>query len=400
MARMLRSIDDEVYVEYGTFALEGTDIGEWTSPEGYHFVAGVRMEAWDGEPPSPEGPWTPVDQTTFVADSGVVHLLLMMDGRGHDFLIGPPCFEYGLMMHFEPLTKDDEPDEDTDGPEERWLLRFWPIRDAFDPLLHLPAAPYMVPMPKEYVPLPLPPEMRPPPVEPRQVPVPVSAAQDWASMRVDPSRPTFEEWLSTMEEQLREKGVTIHEWLRARGVEIEDGTEVTPESIARPEDRPGRFADPLVDRYYARQAHMGFLPHRFPDWEPHEQEERLRELCDEERIAEELNPEGSRTFAMPYEARGVESLSPGISRRLWRWEDDIIGGQPFDGSLTVDRQVHVRDPHNRKIFVSGIVTVLRPERYNGRADWYLVRDAEPHEAARVLCAEATWRDQPEGEPGR
>lgn len=75
---MLRSIDDEVYVEYGTFTLSGTDLGEWSSPEGYHFVAGVRMEAWDAEPPSPEGPWTPVDQVTFVADSGVVHLALMM----------------------------------------------------------------------------------------------------------------------------------------------------------------------------------------------------------------------------------------------------------------------------------------------------------------------------------
>ncbi|WP_329086657.1 MULTISPECIES: hypothetical protein [unclassified Streptosporangium] len=402
MARMLRSIDEEVYVEYGMFALAGTDLEEWSSPEGYHFVADVRMEAWDGEPPSPEGSWTPVDQVTFVADSGVVHLSLMMEERGHDFLIGPPCFEYGMTLHFEPLTEDGEPDEemdeDADGPEERWLLRFWPIRDAFDPLVHSLAASYIVPMPKEYVPLPLPPELLPPPVRPQSVPVPLTVAQDWVSMWVDPSRPTFEEWLSTMEEGLRGKGMTIHEWLRAQGVEIEDGAEVTPKSVVRPEDRPGRFADPLVDRYYARQEAIGFLPHRFPDWEPHEQEERLREMSDEERIAEELNPENSRTFSMPYEGRGF--LSPGLSCRLWRWEDDIIGGEPFDGSLTVDRQVHVRYPHSRQIFVSGIVTVLRPERYNGRADHYVVRDAEPHEAARVLCSEATWQDRPEGEPGR
>ncbi|MGS2645444.1 hypothetical protein [Streptosporangium sp. G12] len=396
MARMLRSIDEEVYVQYGMFALAGADLEEWSSPEGYHFVADVRMEAWDGEPPPPGGSWTPVDQVTFVADSGVVHLSLMMEERGHDFLIGPPCFEYGMAMHFEPLAEDGEPDEDmdededTDAPEERWLLRFWPIRDVFDPLLHLPAAPSIMPAPEGDVPPSFSPELRPPPLRPRSVPVPVSAAQDWAAMRVDPSRRTFEEWLSAKEEKLRGKGVTIYEWLRARGVEIEDGTEVTPESVARPEDRPGRFADPLIDRYYARQEALELLPHHFSDDEPDEQEEQLREMSDAERIAEELNPENSRSFSMVYEGRG--DMSPGISRRLWRWED-AVGGQPSSGGLTVDRQVHARDPHGRRIFVSGIVTVLRSERFTGRANHYVVRDAEPHEAARVLCAEATWQDR-------
>ncbi|MFF3443222.1 hypothetical protein [Streptosporangium sp. NPDC002721] len=41
MARMLRSIDDEVYVQYGMFTLSGTDLGEGSSPEGYHFVAEI-----------------------------------------------------------------------------------------------------------------------------------------------------------------------------------------------------------------------------------------------------------------------------------------------------------------------------------------------------------------------
>jgi hypothetical protein len=53
---------------------------------------------------------------------------------------------------------------------------------------------------------------------------------------------------------------------------------------------------------------------------------------------------------------------------------------------------HARDPRTRQIFASGIVTILRPERYNGRANCYVVRDAEPPEAARVLCSEATWLD--------
>ncbi|WP_157549725.1 hypothetical protein [Nonomuraea candida] len=93
---------------------------------------------------------------------------------------------------------------------------------------------------------------------------------------------------------------------------------------------------------------------------------------------------------MPYQQRSAERLHLGSSRRMWRWEDDIVDGLPSDGSLVVDRRVHARDPYTRQIFASGIVTILRLERHDGRANRYVVRDAEPHEAARVLCAEATW----------
>lgn len=61
----------------------------------------------------------------------------------------------------------------------------------------------------------------------------------------------------------------------------------------------------------------------------------------------------------------------------------LIGPPLFEYGLTV----HVHDLHCRRVLASGIVTMLGME--DGR---YHVRDAEPHEAARVLCSEETWPD--------
>ena len=72
---------------------------------------------------------------------------------------------------------------------------------------------------------------------------------------------------------------------------------------------------------------------------------------------------------------------------MWRWERETADGDPEDGNLLTGRVVHVRDPHGRRVLASGIVTLLGME--DGR---YHVRDAEPHEAARVLCSEQTWPD--------
>ncbi|MEU8397960.1 hypothetical protein AB0C28_22425 [Nonomuraea sp. NPDC048892] len=140
MAQLLRRLDDEVYVEYNTFGLDGTDLPTWGSPtdEMYHFIAAVRMESWDAEPGAADDSWTPVSSATFVAKSGVIAILSMMDGKGHDFLIGPAHFEYGVSMYLrEPQPGDGHA---TDDCEETWLLRFWPIRDVFDPIAD--AAPF------------------------------------------------------------------------------------------------------------------------------------------------------------------------------------------------------------------------------------------------------------------
>ncbi|MFF0309238.1 hypothetical protein ACFYSC_17565 [Streptosporangium sp. NPDC004379] len=387
MAQLLRRLDDEVYVEYNTFGLDGTDLPGWSSPtdEIYHFVAAVRLEAWDAEPGPADASWTPADSATFIAESGVVAIISMMDGKGHDFLIGPPHFEYGVHMYLrEPEPGDGHATGECD---ETWLLRFWPIRDVFDPITH--AAPFSyIARGVLYYSIDLEPEQLVQPPARREVPVPVSAVADWASLRPDPDLDTFDGWLRRLSRRAEDRGVTVHESLREAGVDIEDGAELTLASCTPPRARAGRFKDPLIDLYYAERARRGSFPG----------EDRLREYADGERIAKELCHRDTRTFSVPVEGRGALYVPPGVSRRVWRWENDILGGELMDGGLTVDRQVLARNPWTRQVLVSGIVTVLRQDhdrRGCGDTVWYVVRDAEPHEAARVLCAEATWEEDPD-----
>lgn len=388
MAQLLRRLDDEIYVEYNTFGLDGTDLPGWGSPtdEIYHFVAAVRLESWDAEPGAADASWTPVSSSTFVAESGVVAIVAMMDGRGHDFLIGPPRFEYGVDMYLrEPEPGDGHA---TGECEETWLLRFWPIRDVFDPITH--AAPFSyIARGVLYYSIDLEPEQLAQPPARRPVPVPVSAAADWASLRADPDLDTFDGWLRRLRRTAEDRGVTVHELLRAGGVDIKDGADLTLASCTPPRTRTGRFKDPLVDRYHAERTQRHSLSGRDLD------EDRLREYADGERIAKELCRGGTRTFSVPVEGRGALYLPAGVSRRVWRWEDDMLGGELMDEGLTVDRQILARNPWTRQILVSGIVTVLRHDhdrRGGGDTVWHVVRDAEPHEAARVLCAEATWEE--------
>lgn len=388
MAQLLRRLDDEIYVEYNTFGLGGTDLPGWSSPtdEIYHFVAAVRLESWDAEPGAADASWTPVSSATFVAESGVVAIVAMMDDRGHDFLIGPPRFEYGVDMYLrEPEPGDGHA---TGECEETWLLRFWPIRDVFDPITH--AAPFSyIARGVMYYSIDLEPEQLVQPPARRKVPVPVSAVADWASLRADPDLDTFDGWLRRSRRTAEGMGVTVHEWLRAAGVDIEDGVDLTLASCTPPQARAGRFEDPLIDRYYAEQAQRRSLSGRDLD------EDRLREYADGERIAKELCRGGTRTFSVPVEGRGALYVPAGVSRRVWRWEDDMLGGELMGEGLRVDRQILARNPWTRQILVSGIVTVLRHDhdrRGCGDTVWYVVRDAEPHEAARVLCAEATWEE--------
>lgn len=391
MAQLLRRLDDEIHIEYNTFGLDGTDLPAWSSPteEILHFPAAVRMESWDAEPERADASWTPVSSATFVAESGVVSIDSMADGRRHDFLIGPPHFEYGVDMYLrEPEPGDGH---GTGECEESWLLRFWPIRDVFDPIKH--AAPFSyIARGVLYYSIDLEPEQLVQPSARREVPVPVSAVADWASLRTDPDLDTFDGWLHRMRRKAEERGGSLYELLRAAGADIEDGMDLTPASCTPPLARAGRFKDPLIDRYYAEQARWGSLPGR------HLGEEQLREYADGERIAKELCRSGTLTFSVPVEGRGALHIPPGVSRRVWRWEDDLLGGELMDGGLTVDRQILARNPWTRQILVSGIVTILRRDHERpsrGESVWYVVRDAEPHEAARVLCAEATWEEDPD-----
>ncbi|MFD0468787.1 hypothetical protein ACFQ0B_11060 [Nonomuraea thailandensis] len=157
MARLLRRLEEELYVQYSRICVYGaTGCPEFRDdePEMYHATATVHSEAWDAEPPDPGPGWRLIERTNLTAETGVIKLGVL-DGGGRDFLIGPPLFEYGLSVHVE-----DE------GSLLRWSFRFWPIRDVFDPLVHL--------RPKE-------PAGAASPLEPRRVPVPVTTAGQWAA---------------------------------------------------------------------------------------------------------------------------------------------------------------------------------------------------------------------------
>ncbi|MBD3139539.1 hypothetical protein [Microbispora bryophytorum] len=290
MARLLRHLDDELYVQYGALCIYGTpDVPELRDEESeaLHYTAALHLQAWDAEPPAPGTSWRLIEQRNFTAETGVIQIGVVEDS-GREFLIGPPLFEYGLTVHV------DVPD---DG---RWLFRFWPIRDVFDPLVHM--------KPRE-------PIGSTSPLEPRPVPVPVTTAGQWAAMRPDKFRRS-------------EGGVR---W------------------VAMPPGLP--WADPVADA---------------------------------------LNPDNAPTFLIPYQEQHVPDLrtkEPGGTYRMWRWERQTADGNPEDGNLLTGRIVHVRDSLSRRVFASGIVTMLGMD--DGRC---LVRDAEPHEAARVLCSEETWPD--------
>ncbi|MEN3536470.1 hypothetical protein AAH991_15250 [Microbispora sp. ZYX-F-249] len=288
MARMIRHLDEELYVQYGGLCVYGgTDCPEFRDgeSEALHYTATLRLEAWDAEPPAPGSSWRPVDQHTFTAVTGVIQMGVM-DDSGRDFLIGPPFFEYGLTAHV------NVPDV------TRWLFRFWPIRDVFDPLVHMnPRAPIG----------------SAPPQEPCRVPVPVTTAGQWAAMRPEMYR------------------------LPGSGTHL-----------------------------------MAML---------------LPGLVDGDPVSSGLNPDDVGTFRIPHEEHDLRDKGTGGTYRMWRWERETPDGDPEDGNLLIGRIVHLRDAHGRRVLASGIVTLLGRD---GRC--WLVRDAEPHEAARVVCSEATWPD--------
>jgi hypothetical protein len=298
LARLLRHLDDEIHVHYGMLCFYGgTDCLEFRDEESeaLHYTTPFRLEAWDAEPPDPGSSWRPIEQLNFTAETGAIEMGVL-DGRGREFLIGPPLFEYGLTVHV---------DVPGDG---RWLFRFWPIRDVFDPLVHM--------KPRE-------PIGSASPLEPRRVPVPVTTAERWAAMRPD---------------RFRHSGKSVR-W----------------------------EATPIVAGLYEALNQPG--------------------LFGEDPLSGALNPDHAPTFLMPHEKLDLRDKKTGGTYRMWRWEWEAADGDPKDGNLLTGRIVHVRDPHGRRVLASGIVTMLGMD--DGR---YLVRDAEPHEAARLLCSEETWPD--------
>ncbi|TYB51826.1 hypothetical protein FXF51_52765 [Nonomuraea sp. PA05] len=281
MAHLLRHLEEELYVQDGLCVHGGIECPQFRDEEledGYYTVA-IRLEAWDAEPPHPGPGWRPTGQREFTAETGVIRLGVT-DDTGQDFLIGPPLFAYGVTAHVG------------DQDAGRWLLRFWPVRDVFDPIVHL--------KPRDAA-------------EPRRVPVPVTTAGQWAPMRREALRPP--------------------EWAWFLG-------------------------------------------------------------GDAGSIAGALNPGNASTFRIPDDEVDLRGKGAGGTYRMWRWEWETADGRPHDGNLLAGRIVHLRDPHGSRLLASGVVTMLGME---GRH--YVVRDAEPHEAARVLCSEETWSGAEPTRPG-
>ncbi|MEV4162894.1 hypothetical protein [Nonomuraea dietziae] len=371
MAHLLDTLDDEVPITYGQFLLRGVSglqgvhnrvhLAE-LDRQVYLYASAehsrVRVEVWDGEPPPWEGHGKLVADASCVAETGVVAVTpYMFAGSGRSVLIGPAFFEYGLHLYAHNAER---------------LLRFWPIKDVFDPAQHLrPDGVEAEAKPQEAV------ETR-------------SAAGDWVSVRVpgsgEPPAPASpakgeEEWPLDHEHEVR-----LAELLG----------DLRPRLLTRP-------------------------PTWLLDTDEGNRRRYLNELRSSVAGARRLNPDGLPTFQLASGELG-ERPSPGLSYRLWQWrpieepqeatlaERAPIEAEPTaqstapDGpgtdelasrppalaasapeTLTAEREVRALDVLRRRRLVTGIVTVLREE--NGVVE---VRDALPPEVARVLAAERAW----------
>ncbi|GAA2384341.1 hypothetical protein [Nonomuraea africana] len=371
MAHLLDTLDDEVPITYGQFMLRGVSglqgvhnrvhLAE-LDRQVYLYASAehsrVRVEVWDGEPPPWEGHGKLVADALCVAETGVVAVTpYMFAGSGRSVLIGPAFFEYGLHLYAHNAER---------------LLRFWPIKDVFDPAVHLrPDAVDAEAKPQEAV------ETR-------------STADDWVSIRipgtgeapapVSPAR-AEEEWPLDREHELR-----LAELLG----------DLRPRLLTRP-------------------------PTWLLDTDEGNRRRYLNELRSSVATARRLNPDGLPTFQLASGELG-ERPCPGLSYRLWQWrpieepqaaspegfppvdpeaadQGDASqsaveaaaphagsgAGRPAPETLTAEREVRALDVLRRRRLVTGIVTVLREE--NGVVE---VRDALPAEVARVLAAERAW----------
>ncbi|MBB6351655.1 hypothetical protein ACWGH8_18645 [Nonomuraea muscovyensis] len=72
MARLVRGLDDEVYVQFGELAVffEGNEGDILLETAHEDDLALIRLEAWDSAPPAPGDPWTPVEDTTVEGGTG------------------------------------------------------------------------------------------------------------------------------------------------------------------------------------------------------------------------------------------------------------------------------------------------------------------------------------------
>lgn len=276
MARLLDTLDDEVYINYGQFMLRGVSdlrgvdkrdhIAEFEGQVFLYARGGehcrIRVESWDAEPPRLEGPGSRVAVARCVAATGIVAVPpYMFAGSGLSMLIGPAFFEYGLHLYAHKMER---------------LLRLWPVRDVFDPAVHL----------------------RPEGVDPEVWP-PGGGGDPARSELTDwPSSPLFPDEADTLDQSAEEqpKAEVAEEW------------RLDEENERRLDELLGDLRPQLLTR----------PPAWLLDTDADNRRRYLNELRSAVAVARRLNPYRRPTFLLAREELG-ERPSPGLSYRVWQW---------------------------------------------------------------------------------
>jgi hypothetical protein len=195
VAQLVRSLEAEVRVDDRVFELvlgeewesEGEGRGRVEVRDGRlavfssdddHYPS-VRLEAWNAEPGATDGSgqfdasWQEVGTAVLETETGIVRLADPVGVKEALFLIGPPLFEYRVAVYTKDAHLLLSGTESFPHGAEKWLLRFWPVRDAYDPRQHLRPAPYSDDGTSVNDPGP----------GPVPWPVPVSEATEWPAMR-------------------------------------------------------------------------------------------------------------------------------------------------------------------------------------------------------------------------
>ncbi|MFI0420528.1 hypothetical protein [Spongiactinospora sp. 9N601] len=175
MATLLRTLRDAVSTDYGSFHLidlyggvaEGASMtdGILDIEAGLlrvetivsHGTADVRLESWGAAPPPAPDPWVPAGEGGYLSGDGIVSVADHEGGTSLDALVlGPRHFLYGVRAYHVPPARSRDSEFWEDPQQAHVLLRFWPLRDAFDPAVHaLPQgvhASEATPHPSGYVP--------------------------------------------------------------------------------------------------------------------------------------------------------------------------------------------------------------------------------------------------------
>ncbi|MFC4062570.1 hypothetical protein ACFOWE_30080 [Planomonospora corallina] len=185
MAEVLRRFQETFRVEHGCFELGDPWLsldGAWTHDgrletqsswvrvgcDVSYGGADVRMESWDAEPPPAGAPWVEAGEVAYLSGTGIVELSQEGNRSFDRLVLGPSHFLYGLRAHRVPSARDRDHEFWEDPRTEHVLLRFWPIRDVFDPVLHA--------RPDSW-------EGRRPPPEPS----PYRPSADWPTLRPRPA---------------------------------------------------------------------------------------------------------------------------------------------------------------------------------------------------------------------